>query len=165
MTLAKRESARRGLYSRFFRGPVLSPDIEEPQTPAVVQQSLQSRLESSDLKSSVSIAEKRKGKKRKSREECEDDEPRAARKKRKSKRENNVEERKNKKRRKKRADEVVLDGEIQIGPTRVSTVPASSVQVDGTVGHFCEKDREKKRKKKDRGCEVRHADDCMYQTG
>jgi len=28
MTLAKREAARRGLYSRFFRGPVLGPDTE-----------------------------------------------------------------------------------------------------------------------------------------
>ncbi|KAH9065485.1 hypothetical protein EDB87DRAFT_1829055 [Lactarius vividus] len=28
MALAKREAARRGLYSRFFRGPVLGPDIQ-----------------------------------------------------------------------------------------------------------------------------------------
>jgi hypothetical protein len=28
MALAKREAARRGLYSRFFRGPVLGPDFQ-----------------------------------------------------------------------------------------------------------------------------------------
>ncbi|KAH9179159.1 hypothetical protein EDB89DRAFT_1925661 [Lactarius sanguifluus] len=28
MALAKREAARRGLYSRFFRGPVLGPDVQ-----------------------------------------------------------------------------------------------------------------------------------------
>ena len=27
MALAKREAARRGLYSRFFRGPILGPDV------------------------------------------------------------------------------------------------------------------------------------------
>ncbi len=28
VALAKREAARRGLYSRFFRGPVLGPDVQ-----------------------------------------------------------------------------------------------------------------------------------------
>ena len=32
MALAKREAARRGLYSRFFRGPILGPDIVQSET-------------------------------------------------------------------------------------------------------------------------------------
>ncbi len=41
MALAKREAARRGLYSRFFRGPILGPDVQfetvETVTPAILQ--------------------------------------------------------------------------------------------------------------------------------
>ena len=44
LALAKRETARRGLYSRFFRGPILGPDDAqsemvgtEPSTPATPQ--------------------------------------------------------------------------------------------------------------------------------
>ena len=39
MALAKREAARRGLYSRFFRGPILGPDVrpETVETEAVSQ--------------------------------------------------------------------------------------------------------------------------------
>ena len=32
MALAKREAARRGLYSRFFRGPILGPDVVQSET-------------------------------------------------------------------------------------------------------------------------------------
>ena len=32
ITIAKREAARKGLYSRFFRGPVLAPDVTSNST-------------------------------------------------------------------------------------------------------------------------------------
>jgi nucleolar protein TMA23 len=50
--LAKRETARRGLYSRFFRGPVLGPDDVESEvlkseptaTPQIRKESTQQKL-------------------------------------------------------------------------------------------------------------------------
>ena len=130
MALAKRESARRGLYSRFFRGPVLGPEVEESQIPEVAQRSslLQSKL--SGPKCNVSIPEKKGGKKRKSLEG--DEETVVAQKKRESKRETRHKE----KRRLKKNTETAEDrGDI--------------------VDHSRKKDR-KKRKRNERQSTVRH---------
>ncbi|KAH8998652.1 hypothetical protein EDB92DRAFT_1836416 [Lactarius akahatsu] len=47
MALAKREAARRGLYSRFFRGPVLGPDVQsetvETEVTVISQTSVDAR--------------------------------------------------------------------------------------------------------------------------
>jgi len=160
MALAKRESARRCLYSQFFRGPVLGPGVEEPQVLTVAQRSLSSQLESNDPKSSVSATEKRKGKKRESREEGEEEGARVARKKRKFKRENGTKgERKERGRVEKGAEnEVIPGGEVELGPPRMSTVPVSSAQRDGIVDYFCKKDVKKKKKRKGRESAIRHAD-------
>lgn len=142
MALAKRESARRGLYSRFFRGPVLGTDAEEPQVLEVAQRSPPPRSESNDQGRSGSITEKRKGKKRKSRGEDEGGTG-VAQKKRKSERENETkEERKERRRLKKEAEkrevpEVMLDGEED-------TWAAPEGSVRGAVGYSRKKDRKKK---------------------
>lgn len=144
MALAKRESARRGLYSRFFRGPVLGPDTEEPQVPDVARRSSPLRSELSDLRCSALITEKKKEKKRKSREE--DKETGVALKKRKSKKETRQRE---KRRLQKEAEisDLSLDGGVETGLTEVPTPPKSSAQGNGVVDHSRKKDRKKKRKR------------------
>jgi hypothetical protein len=46
VALAKREAARRGLYSRFFRGPILGPDVqpETVETDTTVSQTLGEKM-------------------------------------------------------------------------------------------------------------------------
>jgi nucleolar protein TMA23 len=147
MALAKRESARRGLYSRFFRGPVLGPDTEEPQALEVTQRSSPSLSGSNGLRCGVSITEKGKGK-RKSREE-DGERIGVAQKKRKSKRENETKEEKRERRRLKTLKKEVEMGEVETGPTKVSTAPESSVRPRKTDG-------KKKRKRKERETAARH---------
>ncbi|KAI9443134.1 hypothetical protein H4582DRAFT_1847059 [Lactarius indigo] len=63
MALAKREAARRGLYSRFFRGPVLGPDVQSEmveteatsisQTPVVDDSARASTKKGSKKKSKI----------------------------------------------------------------------------------------------------------------
>ena len=161
MSLAKRETARRGLYSRFFRGPVLGPDTEEPEVLEVAQRSSPSRSESNNPKRSVSITELRKEKKRKSREEGEEGTG-LARKKRKSKGgDETKKERKERKKLKKEGkkgevSEVKLDGKAESGLTNMSTAPESSMQ-DGDLGDRSRrKDRKKNGKRKERESAVHH---------
>jgi hypothetical protein len=147
MALAKRESARRGLYSRFFRGPVLGPDTEGPPVLEVTPRSSPSRSESNGPKRNVTVTENEK--KRKSREEVKE-ETGVARKKRKSKKEDETKEERRKRRRlkalkgeAKEIPELRLDGEVEAGLTRVPTAPESTDYSRG-------RDREKKRKRKER---------------
>lgn len=161
MALAKRESARRGLYSRFFRGPVLSPDTEEPRVIEDTQRQSPSRPEPTDLKCSMPITERRKGRKRKA---CGEDEEEMgiAPKKGKSKRENETsEERKERRRLKKKVkkgkvSEIRLGGEGESEFMKMTTAPEGSAQGDDLGDHSRNKNREKKRKRKDRESAVRH---------
>lgn len=155
MALAKRESARRGLYSRFFRGPVLGPYVEEPQASEVAQRPSPFRSGLSDPKCGLSITEKQ-GKKRKSREG--DGEIGVAQEKRKSKRETRHRENK---RLKKEAEEggvseLRLDGGAGAGLAKVSTAPENSVQGNGIVDHSRKKNRKKKRKRSEMESTVHH---------
>ena len=127
--LAKRESARRGLYSRFFRGPVLGPDTQEPQLPEVAQRSPPFRSGLSDPKSGESIMGKRKRGKRKSRDEDEGVE--MAQKKRKPKRE------------KREVSELRSHAEVGAKLTEELTAPEGSAKAD----YSRKKDRKKKRKR------------------
>ena len=151
LSLTKRESARRDLYSRFFRGPILGPDTEEPQVLEMARRSSPSRSESNNPKCSVSIAELRKGEKRKSREEGEE-EIGLAQKKRKSKEGNETKEERKERRRlkrvkkeekKRRVSEVSLEGKAETGLAKMSTAPESSVQ----GGYLEDRSRRKNRKK------------------
>lgn len=164
MSLAKRESARRGLYSRFFRGPVLGPDTEELQASEVAQQSSPSRSESNDPKCSVSIAELREGKKRKSREEGEE-ETGLVRKKRKSKGGNETKEERKERRRLKKlkkegktweVSEVKLNGNVESGLMKRSTAPESSVQGGDLRVRSRRRDRKKDGKRKEKESTVHH---------
>lgn len=150
MALAKRESARRGLYSRFFRGPVLGPDTEEPQVPEVVQRSPPFRPGLSDPTPSVSVMEKRKGKKRKSREE--DEEVGMAQKKRKPKREKR---RLGKEAKKGEAYERRSHDEVGAGLMEELIALEGSVKDGDTAGYSRKKDRKKKRKRDE-------SDDTVY---
>lgn len=141
MALAKRESARRGLYSRFFRGPVLGIDTEESQVPEVVQQSPPFQSELSDPTPCVPIMEKRKGKKRKSREE---DEVGMAQKKRRSKREKRG---LGKEAEKRGVSEPQSHGLVGVGLTDELTAPEGSVGGGCVAGYSRKKDRKKKRKR------------------
>jgi len=141
MALAKRESARRGLYSRFFRGPVLGSDPKEPQVPEVAQP-FRSGL--SDPKSGVSIMEKRKGKKRKSREEEEGVE--IAQKKRRLKREMRRLWKEAGKR-KREVSEPRSHGEVEAGLTEELIAPEGSVKDGDTTDYPRKKDRKKKRRR------------------
>ena len=164
ISLAKRESARRGLYSRFFRGPVLGPDTEEPQASEVAQQSSPSRSESNNPRCRVSITELRKGKKRKSREEGEE-ETGLVRKKRKSKGGNeSKEERKERRRLRKlkkegkkgEVSEVKLDGNAKSGLMKMPTAPESSVQGGDLGDRSRRRDRKKNVKRKEKESTVHH---------
>ena len=146
MALAKRESARRCLYSRFFRGPVLGPDSEEPQVLEAVQHSPSSRSEMSGPKSGASILEKRKGEKPKSREE----EVVIAQKRPKLKREAR------RSRKKARVSELRPHGEVGAGLTKVLTTPEGQVKDGDIVDYTRKKDRKKKRKRDESGSRVDH---------
>lgn len=160
MALAKRESARRNLYSQFFRGPVLGTDTEEPQSFEVAQRLSPSHSEPNDPRCKLSIKEQRKGKKRKSWEEGEEATG-LTQKKRKSKRENEIKGgRKERKRLKKDEEkgevpEVRLGGKVESEPKKMARVPESSTQ-DDLGNHSRRKDRKKNRKRKDRENAVRH---------
>lgn len=158
MSLAKRESARRGLYSRFFRGPILGPDAEEPRVLEVAQRLSPSSSESSNPKYSVSITEPRKEKKRKSREEGEG-ETGLAQKKRKPKGGNETKEERKERRRLKRlkkagrnreVSEVRLDGKAESGLTEMSTAPESSVQGNVPGDRSRRNDHKKREKREER---------------
>ena len=159
MALAKRESARRSLYSQFFRGPILGPDIEESRVPEKTQRSSPLHLQPNDPKCSILITEQRRGKKRKSLEE--DEETGISQEKGKSKRENETkEERRERRRLKKEAEkgkvsEAKLDDEGESGLAKISAAPESLIQ-DDLVDHSRKRDRRKKRKRKERGSAVRH---------
>lgn len=161
MSLAKRESARHGLYSRFFRGPILGSDTEEPRVLEVAQRLSPSRLESSNPKHTVSITEPRNGKKRKSREEGEGERG-LAQKKRKPKGGNETKEERKERRRLKKAgknrevSEVRLDGEAESGLTEMSTAPENSVQGDIPGDRSRRKDHKKGGKREERKGTVHH---------
>ena len=156
MALAKREAARRGLYSKFFRGPVLGPGAEEPQVHEVAQPPSPFKLESSGPKCSTSVAEIGKVQKRKYQEG--DEETEVVQKKRRLKRKMRQRE---KGRLKKEAEksvvsEFLLDGEVETGLTNVPTAPGNSVQGDDIVDCSREKSRKKKRKRIERESITRH---------
>jgi len=152
MALAKRESARHGLYSRFFRGPVLDPDAEEPQVLEATQRSSPSRSESNHPGRSASITEKGKGKKRKSRGEDKDGTV-VVQKKRKSERENEIKERR---RLKKEAEKREVPGVKLDGEANMRAAPEGSAPGGGIVGYSSKKDRKKKRKQNHRESAARH---------
>lgn len=157
VALAKRESARRGLYSRFFRGPVLSSDAEELPDLRVAQQPPRRFSEPNDPNRSVLITEQGKGKKRKSQEEG-GEEAKLSRKKRKSKKEAGTKEETKERRRSKKlnrearkgdACEDRLDGKAESGLAKKSTAPEILVQNHDVGGPPRRKDRKKKGKRKD----------------
>jgi hypothetical protein len=164
LSLAKRESARRGLYSRFFRGPVLGPDTEGQQVLEVAQRSSSSRSESNNPKYGGSITELRKGKKRKSREEGEE-EMWLAQKERKPKGGNETKEERKERRRLKRlkkdgnkgeVSEVRLDDRAERGLTRILRAPEISVHGGDLGDRSRRKDRKKNGKRKERESTVHH---------
>jgi hypothetical protein len=156
MTLAKREAARRGLYSRFFRGPVLGPDTEvvDSLAPEAVKQSPPPRTELNELER-TSIAEKR-SRKRKHRE---GDKTGIAQKKRRSRggdeTKDERKERRTLKRLKKEAEKreasgVSADGWVKTGLQKILDPPEGLVQDDDDgTGYSRKKDCKKKRKQKD----------------
>jgi len=164
MSLAKRESARRGLYSQFFRGPILGPDTEESQVLEVAQRSSPSRSESDNPKCSVSITEPRKGKKRKSQEESEG-ETGLVQKKRKSKGGDEIKEEREERKRLKRlkkegkkgeVSEVGSDGKTESGLAKMSTAPGSAMQGGDLGDRSRREDRKKNGKRKERESTVHH---------
>jgi hypothetical protein len=93
--IAKKEAAKRGLYSRFFRGPVLGPDNVETMViktedsgPVFVEGSARNRHKGEGTRSERNSAPERKEKKKRKVEERsgEDEGERKARKKRKRER-------------------------------------------------------------------------------
>jgi hypothetical protein len=149
MALAKREAARRGLYSRFFRGPVLTSDTEAGEKLVVGEPSPERN---------IPITEMRKGKKRKEREEGEK-EGRMTQRKRKSKREDETKDEKKARRLErlmKKADErEVPDNRAKTGSMKTLAVSGGVVWDGDRVYYSDEKGRRKKRKGKDNES-VRH---------
>jgi nucleolar protein TMA23 len=166
MTLAKRETARRGLYSRFFRGPVLGPDPEagDPPAPEAVNQSTPSRTESNGSEHSTSITEKRNRKRK-----ClEVGETGIVQKRRKQEGRDGIKDERNKRRLqnpKKAAEkgedsEIKSDGCVETRPPKTLDPSEGLAHGDGGVGHSRKKDHKKKRKRKHKDKEsVAHHDD------
>jgi hypothetical protein len=166
MTLAKRETARRGLYSRFFRGTVLGPDPEagDPPAPEAVNQLSPSRTESNGLEHSTSITEKR-NKKRKC---LEVGETAIVQKRRKQEGGDGTKDERNKRRlqnpkkaaEKGEGSEIKTDGCVETGPPKTLDPSEGLVHGDDGVGHSRKKDHKKKRKRKHKDKEsVAHHDD------
>lgn len=163
MALAKREAARRGLYSRFFRGPVLGPGTEvvDSLAPEAVKQSPPSRTELNELER-ISIAEKRNRKRK-----CwEEDKAGITQKKRRSKgggetkderKERRMLKRLKKESEKREASGASVDGRVETGLQKILDPSEGLVQDDDGTG-YSRKDRKKKRKRKDQEKEsrVRH---------
>jgi len=152
------------IYSRFFRGPVLSSDAEELPDLRVAQQPPRRFSEPNDPNHNVLITEQGKGKKRKSQEEG-GEETRLSRKKRKSKKETETKEETKERRRSKKlnrearkgdACEDRLDGRAESGLAKKSTAPEILVQNHDVGGPPRRKDRKKKGKRKDREGSVCH---------
>ncbi|KAF8555703.1 hypothetical protein OG21DRAFT_1496065 [Imleria badia] len=90
LATAKREAAKRGLYARFFRGPVLGPDDPSAGSPLhLARSSCESESESMSMSTPVpehvgdrqdAAGETKKGKKRKSEDRAETREERRVRK-------------------------------------------------------------------------------------
>lgn len=153
LALAKRESARRSLYSRFFRGPVLGPDpeVSELLVLEAVKRSLPSRAGLNEPECGISTTEK-KGKKGKLREK--DGSTGVIRKKRKLKRENETKRERKERRRLKRLRKETEKREIckvrgecnlETGPTKESA--EDTVQGGDDAGYS----RKKKRKLRECG--------------
>lgn len=152
MALAKRESARRCLYSRFFRGPVLGPDTEARELLALeaVKSFSPPRAEPNGPERNILIT-REKAKKRKFREEHW--KVGVTRTKRKSKREAETEgegrERRRLKRSRKEAEkrfyETRVEGDVEIGFTKMSAKDLE--QNDDDASYPREKDRKKKKRK------------------
>jgi hypothetical protein len=153
MVLAKRESARRGLYSKFFRGPVLGPDTEarELLIPGATKPTSPSRAGFNEPERSTSITEK-KVKKRKFREEHGN--TGVAQRKRDPKSEseakNERKERRRLKRLRKEAEkseigEIPVEGDVETGLTKVSE--EGSMQGGDCVGYSRKQDRKKKKRR------------------
>jgi len=154
IALAKRESARRGLYSRFFRGPVLGPcdEAEELLVLEVRERSSPSGAGLYETGGSISTS-KKKGKKRKFQEG--DGNTGVMQGKRKPGRENEAKiERKEKrglKRSRKEAEEmketweVRAEGDVKTGLTKTSA--EGSVQGGDHASYSRRKDRKKKKRK------------------
>ncbi|KAF8478064.1 hypothetical protein DFH94DRAFT_653225 [Russula ochroleuca] len=53
LALAKRETARRGLYSRFFRGPILGPDVQSESVKTEPTATPQLSFQQDDIKEST----------------------------------------------------------------------------------------------------------------
>lgn len=134
MALAKKERARRGLYSRFFRGPVLGPETEAGEP--VVLEAVRPRAEFNELQCSILTA-KKKGKKRKFREE--DGKVGVAQKGRKPKGEDETKSERKERRRMKRSRRAA---EKEVHEIQVE----GSVQDSSDVGYSGKKDRKKKLK-------------------
>lgn len=77
MTIAKREAARKGLYSRFFRGPILAPDdpsnLSLPLASSLIHSANQSSAKESTKQTSshLETKEERRERKRLKREKTE----------------------------------------------------------------------------------------------
>lgn len=148
MALAKRESARRGLYSRFFRGPILCQDAEVRELPALdaVKRSSPSRADSNRPECCISTTEK-KGKKRKFRG---DGKTVVTQMKQKSNREDERKdrrrllERSRKETEKREVYEIRMEGDIEITLTKMLEV--DSVQ-DGDNAEYPHKNVCKKRRR------------------
>jgi hypothetical protein len=151
VALAKRESARRGLYSRFFRGPTLGPDAEagEPPVLEVAKRSSQSQARANELACNISTTEKGKGKKRKRREEGEGNTA-VMRKKRKSRREDETEGERKEGRLKEGTEkrefyEIRVNAGTETGLMNMSTASEGPVQGDG-LGYSRRTDRKKRKR-------------------
>lgn len=152
VALAKREAARRALYSRFFRGPALSPDAETG-VPLVPGSSL-FRTEGSESENNASPIRRGGNEKRKYQEE--DGGTGVAQKKRKSKNERESKDEKKERRKLKRlkkqtekgmASGVRVDNDAETGLAKASATSESLVQGGSGAGHFQKKDRKRKRRK------------------
>lgn len=153
MALAKRESARRGLYSRFFRGPVLGPDTEVEKLLALeaTTRPSTSQAEFNQLECNISTTEK-KGKKRKFREEGRG--PGVTQIRRKPKREGETKNERKEGRRLKRLREeargevyqIWVEGDAQTELTKIS---AEGPVRDGDGTGYAREKHHKRRKRKE----------------
>lgn len=155
MALAKRETARRGLYSRFFRGPILGPDSEASETLIhEVDARTSSQTESKGWECNVPIVE---GKKRRKRAYQGDERVDVTQKKRKLRIEHEVGTgQMSKKSRQLKStagkggvSEVDVGDGARTGLGWISTTPESPIQGSGRIG-CSHKSGRGKRKDKDR---------------
>ncbi|RDB17837.1 hypothetical protein Hypma_000827 [Hypsizygus marmoreus] len=132
LTIAKRDAAKRGLYARFYRGPVLGPDTDD--IPCVIAKSACTSMEFVAVHESVEVTvTDERSKKRRKRDNSDDDNPKRKSSKKRPVADGGDSERKMRKREKKEAKELRRKERREAKEKRKQEKESKAVQTPGIV--------------------------------